>query len=159
MKIARPFCLWICRTLIGMVLFSQFAVAAYTCPSFLALTQKQSDHPAEFAQSVETKNTQLTPTLAPASKMKMADTMKNCDQMLGQFDKNSPSLCAEHQQYGHQSNETYVPAIHLVSLANFYIVALVFNDAGDNIFPGFTSPYLQAPLQPPSTILHCCFRI
>jgi hypothetical protein len=157
MKIARPFCLWICRTLIGMVLFSQFAVAAYTCPSFLALTQKQSHHSTEFPQPVETKNTQLI--AAPANKMNIADAMMNCDQMFGQLDKNSPSLCAEHQQYGHQTNETYVPTIHLVSIANFYIVPLLVNDAGDNPSPSFISSYLQVPLQPPSTILHCCFRI
>lgn len=157
MKIARPFCLWICRTLIGMVLFSQFAVAAYTCPTYLALTQKQSQHSIGFTHSVTDKNTQLI--LVPAHTIKMSDTMKNCDQMHGQFDKSSPNLCAEHQQYGHQSNETYVPAIHLVSLANFYIVALLLNDAGDNFSAWFTSSYLQAPLQPPSTILHCCFRI
>lgn len=108
------------------LLFAQWNIAAYACPSPTA--------PG-------------TDAIAPV----------DCEGLGGHLDEASPNLCAEHCQYGQQSDQLRVPTVPAVSLVGLYVVplSLKFVDLSQ---PEIVSSRLLAARPPPHTILHCCFR-
>jgi hypothetical protein len=109
------------------LLFAQWSVAAYACPS-----------PA-----------------APAADMMMA---ADCEGMASRLDPASPNLCAEHCQFGEQSDQLRIPTAPTVALISLYVVPLVSALAEPSQLT-IVSSGLLAARPPPHTILHCCFRI
>lgn len=109
------------------LLFAQFSVAAYACPS----------------------------TAKPAAEVM---TGMDCEGMVSQLDPASPNLCAEHCQYGSQTDQLRTPPALGVALVSLYVVPLT---------PALIEPSQRAIASsglltaraPPHTILHCCFRI
>ena len=137
---------WICRLMVGVILFAQMSVAAYACPS------------------------NMTSGNAPADAMTRTDAMVDCDQMGGQIgkgvdegmgrhlDQANPGLCAEHCHPTQQSDQTQVPTVPVMLMIALYAVTqMVGASAPDGLMPTADSRLQAAP--PPLSILHCCFRI
>lgn len=127
MRISRPIRVRVITVTIFALLFAQWSVAAYACPSVAAST---------------------------------ADVMMSgdCEGMADQLDPAAPNLCAEHCQYGEQSDQLRTPTMPDVSLISLYVVPLVATTTESSQFVIVSSGLLTAR-PPPHTILHCCFRI
>jgi hypothetical protein len=131
MSLPRTLSKLICRVLIGVFVFAQFAVAGYTCPGFGQAAP----------QSIEM---QTEASSVPAG---------GCDQM----DQQAPNLCAEHCHFGQQSSDTpSVPAVFAPLPALLYVLPEAQDAYGHASFPRDLLP-VAAP--PPHAILHCVLRI
>lgn len=133
---------WICRLMVGVILFAQMSVVAYACPS-----------------NVVSGN-------APADAITPMAAMVDCEQMSVQvgeglsrhLDQANPGLCAEHCHPTQQSDHTQVPTVPAALLIALYTVALMVDASRpDGLAPTADSRLHAAP--PPLSILHCCFRI
>lgn len=109
------------------LLFAQWNVAAYACPS---------------------------PTAGGAPE---AIAHMDCEGMAGQLDQASPNLCAEHCQYGQQSDQLRVPTVPAMPLG-LYVVPLLLKFAQLGRLDIVASSLLAAR-PPPHTLLHCRLRI
>lgn len=130
----------LCRGLIGVLLFAQWAVAAYACPGLATMAQQSSD------------------SAVAAPRGDVVARTGSCDGMGGQFDPAAPNLCAEHCKAGQQSDQTPTLDVPAPVLHGLYAVALRPVSAG---LPhaASASTGLFAAAAPPHSILHCCFRI
>ena len=128
---------WLCRGLIGAMLFAQLAVAAYACPGLL---------PAPGAAASESN---AAPAAAPAM---------DCEHMAMSLDKASPTVCAQHCQQDQQSGQTATLAAPAVLLTSLYLLAPLSTQAPRPSPPRGAQPGLLAATSPPHSILHCCFR-
>jgi hypothetical protein len=129
---------WICRLMVGVILFAQMSVAAYACP-----------------RNVVSGN-------APSDAITAMGAMIDCDQMdegMGRhLDQANPGLCAEHCHPTQQSDHTQVPTVPAALLIALYTVTLTVDASRpDGLAPTADSRLHAAP--PPLSILHCCFRI
>jgi hypothetical protein len=129
---------WICRLMVGVILFAQMSVAAYACPSNMVSGN------------------------APADAITAMGAMVDCEQMgegMGKhLDQANPGLCAEHCHPTQQSDHTQVPTVPAALLIALYTVALTVDASRpDGLAPTADSRLHAAP--PPLSILHCCFRI
>lgn len=129
MHLTRALNKLICRVLIGVVLFAQFAVASYACPSGMAMDAGVMQQAAE---AVATGGA-------------------------GDLDHQSPNLCAEHCKVGQQSSDTApAPVIGGPVLDLLYVLQsedLVTANQPTDV----PDPLLAVP-PPPHAILHCVFR-
>lgn len=136
----------ICQVLIGVLLFAQFAVASYACPS-LAGTRSVASGPTAMMVDAQ------APDDAQGNSAAMAPS---CDQM----DPNARSLCIEHCRFGHQSADTAPASMVLAALP-----ALLYSlPAEPELAPGFSRSLSAADASPaapppPHAILHCVYRI
>lgn len=129
---------WICRLMVGVILFAQMSVAAYACPSNMVSGN------------------------ATADAITAMGAMIDCEQMdegMGRhLDQANPGLCAEHCHPTQQSDHTQVPTVPAAMLIALYTVALTVDASRpDGLAPTADSRLHAAP--PPLSILHCCFRI
>ncbi|RRS03494.1 hypothetical protein EIP75_14640 [Aquabacterium soli] len=129
---------WICRLMVGVILFAQMSVAAYACPSNMVSGN------------------------ATADAITAMDAMVDCEQMgegMGRhLDQANPGLCAEHCHPTQQSDHTQAPTVPAALLIALYTVALTVDASRpDGLAPTADSRLHAAP--PPLSILHCCFRI
>jgi hypothetical protein len=110
------------------LLFAQWNVAAYACPS---------------------------PTAREA-----ADAIAHvgCEGMASQLDSASPNLCAEHCQYGEQSDQLRVPSVPAMPVVGLYCVPLLLKFAPSGRLDTVSSSLLAAR-PPPHTLLHCRLQI
>ncbi len=123
----------VCRLLLGALLFTQGALAAYACPaSFDAPDQKlAAAMPADCDQK------------GPKSGM----------------DADTPNLCLAHCQSGQQSNDhPYTPTVQAVMIN---VLTIELPDLKAQAASGRTAIVERVPVaaSTPHTILHCCFRI
>lgn len=84
--------------------------------------------------------------------------MDGCEGMASHLDPAAPNLCAEHCQYGEQSDQLRMPTMPDVCLISLYVVPPVAAATEWSPFVIASSGLLSAR-PPPHTILHCCFRI
>ncbi|CAH0349774.1 MAG: hypothetical protein Q7V20_19915 [Aquabacterium sp.] len=129
---------WICRLMVGVILFAQMSVAAYACPSNMVSGN------------------------ATADAITAMGAMVDCEQMgegMGRhLDQANPGLCAEHCHPTQQSDHTQAPTVPAALLIALYTVALTVDASRpDGLAPTADSRLHAAP--PPLSILHCCFRI
>ena len=129
---------WICRLMVGVILFAQMSVAAYACPSNMVSGN------------------------ATADAITAMGAMVDCEQMgegMGRhLDQANPGLCAEHCHPTQQSDHTQAPTVPAALLIALYTVALTVDASGpDGLAPTADSRLHAVP--PPLSILHCCFRI
>jgi hypothetical protein len=133
MNLTRALNKLICRVLIGMVLFAQFAVASYACP-----TGGSADMPAgqHMVQSLDG-----------------AGTGGDSD-----LDHHSPNLCSEHCKVGQQSSDVSpAPVITAPALDLLYVLPFSDDAAVHGLTVAAFDPLLAVP-PPPHAILHCVFR-
>ena len=129
---------WICRLMVGVILFAQMSVAADACPSNMVSGN------------------------ATADAITAMGAMVDCEQMgegMGRhLDLANPGLCAEHCHPTQQSDHTQAPTVPAALLIALYTVALTVDASRpDGLAPTADSRLHAAP--PPLSILHCCFRI
>ena len=147
---------WVCRALIGTMLFAQMAVAAYACPalsSFLEQAQQGS-----LAVSATPLAMAMPDDQAVASNGVAAPEAMDCEHMGSTTDQASPNLCAQHCQQGHQSDQASTVTVPLVVLTGLYTLTPQSETVSMVPSPG-AQPGVFAAVSPPHSILHCCFRV
>jgi len=124
---------FVCRLLLGALLFTQGALAAYACPAG-----------------------------AGASDQNLAAAMPaDCDQMgpNAAMDADTPNLCLAHCQSAQQSNDhPHAPTVQAVMI-NVLTIELPDLKAQAGSGRAAIVEHVPAAASPPHTILHCCFRI
>jgi hypothetical protein len=148
----------ICRGLIGLLLFTQLAVASYACPA-LAPTGVPAQADVQADGAISNDPGAQRRGMASMSADASAAHMITCDQMGSPSDQASPNLCAEHCHAGQQSAQVHVPATPAVALVSLYIVAPTVTEALRPMSATAASvdAVAMAP-PPPHAILHCCIR-
>lgn len=141
----------ICRVLIGMLLSTQFAVAAYACPEVLGLPAAAQAQSAamEFAE-------QPGDPMAHGKGALLASTSE-LGKAGGAIDPMLPNLCLEHCQYGEQKpDHTPAPSVSPAFLTALYRLPDPEGFSRTPARPSASGP--AAPADPPHAILHCCLR-
>ena len=149
MNLSRSISKTISRLLIGVLLFTQFAVASHACPGLRGLGSMVTDGAGGVILS-------LAPDAAQAQ-ARPAAMPPGCDQM----DPDAANLCAEHCRQGQQSADTAAaPVVGVGALTFLYSLPLEPQHAlgSGRSFPASDSRLDAAP-EPPHAILHCVFRI
>ncbi|WP_246262278.1 hypothetical protein [Aromatoleum evansii] len=145
----------VCQLLIGILLFSQMALAAYACPQLSS---------AEFSErsAMPTMGSKGSPAGADTAMAgsetttPVVDMAPGCPEM-GQADPDNPNLCVEQVHFGQQSDQTQTPTVPAVVLSNLYTLPLLPEPTGPTR-PAAAAASLLAATSPPHAILHCCFR-
>ena len=145
-----------CRLLVGILLFTQMAIATYACPQM---------SPTGFSQA------SVAPAMASAGKPAGANSvaagalavppvagMPSCCDRMGRSDPSNPNLCAGHCQFGQQSDQTQTPTVPVALFTSLYIVSLV-PESTVSPRPIAALADIHTAASPPHAILHCCFRI
>lgn len=146
MTFARALSNQICRMLIGVLLFAQFAVASYACPGLLAMNV-------------------ITPAVSmPAAADDAADPGPTASTAMppgcGQMDQDAANLCAEHCRYGQQSADTApVPVVAAPVPALLYMLPLEADSLKGCVQALPAPDPVLAVRPPPHAILHCVYRI
>lgn len=139
----------VARGLIGILLLAQFAIVAYACPALAAASMASMAMAPIDAASAEP---------ADATTDKTVVASPGCDGMAGAMDPAAPNLCADHCQYGQQSDQAAtltVPAVLLTALYTTPSVPLTAPPSRPAA--GLASALVAA--SPPHTIAHCVYRI
>jgi len=148
MTLTRALSKQICRVLIGVFLFAQFAVAGYACPS-LSGTKAMAD---DGAMSSMARATETGDAMEESAAMG-----PGCDQI----DQDAANLCAEHCRFGQQSADTAPVPVVLAAIPTF-LYSLPLEPApllGSSRSMPAPDANLAAAPPPPHAILHCVFRI
>ncbi|MDZ7854801.1 hypothetical protein [Sphaerotilus sp.] len=145
----RSFLLTICRMLIGVVLFAQFAVAAYACPGLSVAGTPKPGMVIPVVAEVQSMGTdRVSITLAAM----------DCDDMAGSMDPSSANLCAEHCRQGHQSDQAATLTLPAALLTALYRLPLAPEPPALSPRQAAEEVSALAAASPPHAILHCCFR-
>ena len=154
----RAFRKGICRLLIGVLLLSQFAIAAYACPGMAAMsaTAGAAVDGAVAAMGDRHDESAVARADGAASNSDLEATSP-CEGM----DRAVPNLCAEHCRYGQQSaDHAQVPTVAPALLAVLYELPSLPAETAGSVSPLRASGgALLAVAATPHAILHCCFRI
>jgi hypothetical protein len=133
------------RTLVGLLLFMQLAVAAYACPTLFPVVTEAQER-----------------AMSSAVHEPMAGDANSHMQAMGdcmETDKDNPNLCAGHCHYGQQNfDRASTPSVSPALLTGLYVIPLPQEKAvlGLRVI---TSDVLPSAAPPPLAVLHCCFRI
>jgi hypothetical protein len=133
----RGFLHGLARSLIGMLLLAQLAVAAYACPGLAALAPAAS----------------VVSTYAA-----MDAQMPGCDDMVGAMDPESANLCAEHCKQGQQSDHASTLSAPVAMFTALYTTTPASPGKAPPRAAAATLSALVAA-SPPHAILHCVYRI
>jgi hypothetical protein len=134
----------ICRLLIGVLVSTQAAIAAYGCPGVSRMLMLEHDPSANAAVASD-----------PGLAANPGDGMgAGCDRL----DPALPNLCVAQSRYGQQSADhspaLTVPAVLLTSL--YTLSPLGERAERIGLASGPEGP--PAAAGPPHAVLHCCFR-
>jgi hypothetical protein len=137
----RPTRRLLCRLFAGMLLLSQWLVAAHACavmaPSHHQL-MRQLHHPVVMTEA--------------------AEAMSPCDSMAAPCEHGPSSLCSEHCHAGQQSDQVPGASVAPALPAGAHpLPAPVLQAAHAPLVARDVPARAAAP--PPHAILHCCFRI
>ncbi len=128
MKLARPWRRFLSVLTLLAVLFSQMAVAAYACPN-------------------------MAPAMAQMEEG--AEAMPCC----AEPDAEAPQLCWQHYQAGKQSaDRPDAPTVSPVVAVLHVAPAPVLVPPDEPVAAAFDPPLLARRVEPPASILNCCFR-
>ncbi len=154
MTIPRAFRRFVCRLMLGVLVFGQMAIAAYACPVLTGAPQSLptmtmgasvATMPEDEAMGVSS-DTSVTSDMA---------AMTGCDQI----DDSAANLCAEHCRFGQQSaDHASAPTVPAALLATLYTLRVQPEPLGHG-WPSADSKFKRVAASPPHAILHCCFRI
>ena len=135
--------------LIGFLLFSQFAIAAYACPALSAGLAGVSPTKMSMAQEA------IAGTDDPRDSAMQGSP---CADMVGATDTASSNLCAEHCKYGQQSDHASTLTIPAVLLSSLYPMTPWVTETASP--PRLAAASLSALVaaSPPHAILHCVYR-
>lgn len=141
----------VARGLIGLLLFSQLAIAAYACPALSASLAGDSSSAMSMsmAQGVVAATDD---TRGPAMQG------SPCADMVGATDTASGNLCAEHCKYGQQSDHASTLAVPAVLLSVLYPMTPWVPATASPPRPAAASLSALVAASPPHAILHCVYR-
>ena len=135
--------------LIGVVLFAQFAVAAYACPGLSVAGTPKPGMVIPVVAEVQSMGTdRVSITLAAM----------DCDDMVGSMDPSFTNLCAEHCRQGHQSDQAATLTLPAALLTALYRLPLAPEPPALSPRQSAEEVSALAAASPPHAILHCCFR-
>lgn len=146
----------ICRLLIGVLVSTQLAIAAYACNGIARMAMPGQGLPITAAMAMDRSG-----AADPAGSISAAAA--NQDEGPGpgcsRLDPALPNLCVAHHQYGQQSaDHSPAPTVPAALLIGLYTLAP----------PGASSERASSPaglgdppaaVDPPHAVLHCCLRI
>ncbi|TAM04469.1 MAG: hypothetical protein EPN67_08035 [Pusillimonas sp.] len=142
----------ICRLLIGVLVSTQLAIAAYACSGTPRMALLEQGQPANTAAAM----TDHGGVGLIASDSGAAANQGGMGPGYGGLDPALPNLCAAHHQFGQQSaDHPPAPAVPAALLTSLYTLAPLGERSGYVGFP--TGP--MAAADPPHAVLHCCLRI
>lgn len=144
---------WLARALIGVMLFSQFAIAAYACPAVAQAMDEVRQDKAVVANHTAMSLDKGTASVAVSA----VQSAQACEQMSASMDDTSPNLCAEHCRQGQQSDQTGTLTVPAVLLTSLYVLAPL-SHARPVSASAHSRLDLDAAVSPPHAILHCCWR-
>jgi hypothetical protein len=158
MTMTRAFRRFVCRLLLGVLVFGQMAIAAYACPALSGAPQflPMAAMDASIATMSDQKADAMTAVSHDASAMQVDSAMAaGC----AQVDNSTPNLCAGHCSFGQQSaDHTPAPSVPAAVPITLYTLPLSPEPLGHvRLLAGMKFKQVAAP--PPHAILHCCFRI
>jgi len=157
MTMTRAFRQFVCRLMLGVLVFGQMAIAAYACPalsgapqSFPTMTMGAS------AATMPGDKTGASMAVSPdTSATADAAAMTGCDQI----DDSAANLCVEHCRFGQQSaDHASAPTVPAALLTTLYTFPVLPEPLGHG-WPSADSKFKRVAASPPHAILHCCFRI
>ncbi|MBB1598443.1 hypothetical protein [Variovorax sp. UMC13] len=139
------------RGLIGMLLLSQLAIAAYACPA-LSSTLAGS--------SATAMSMSMAQDVVAATDDASGPTMQGspCADMIGATDTASSNLCAEHCKYGQQSDHASTLTVPAVLLSALYPMTPWAPETASPPRPAAASLSALVAASPPHAILHCVYR-
>jgi hypothetical protein len=133
---------WVCRVMVGVVVFAQMSIAAYACPA----TSGSAKAPLGSTPTVASVLTGLE-GMSPGA-----------DSLPDPMHPSSPALCAAHCDFGNQSaDHASTPTTQPALITTVYFLpalAVPFVPVG----VAFDQPDPQSGCSPALAILHCCFR-
>lgn len=141
----------VARGLIGLLLFSQLAIAAYACPALSAGLAGGS--PTEMRMPMAQDAAAVTSD-AQDSAMQGSP----CADMVGATDEHSGNLCAEHCKYGQQSDHAFTLTVPAVLLSVLYPLTPWVPEVASPPHPAAASLSALVAASPPHAILHCVSR-
>ena len=137
----RSFLRTMARCLVGVVLYTQLAIAAYACPGLASAL-----------------NGDVQRVGAGAGRMVMAAPMANCDDMVGAMDPASANLCAEHCKYGQQSDHASTLVVPAAVFNALYATPLA-PEVPPPSRPAAATLSALVAASSPHTVMHCVYRI
>jgi hypothetical protein len=140
----------VARGLIGLLLFSQLAIAAYACPALSAgLAGGLSTEMSMGQDAVAATDGSLDSAVQGGAP---------CADMVGATDAASGNLCAEHCKYGQQSDHASTLTVPAVLLTAIYPMTPWVPEAASPPRPAAASLSALVAASPPHAILHCVSR-
>lgn len=157
MTMTRMFRRFVCRLMLGVLVFGQLAIAAYACRALsgmpqslptMALNASAAAMPGDEAGAAMA----VSPDMVATSDMA---AMASCDQI----DDNAANLCVEHCRFGQQSaDHASAPTVPAALLTTLYTLPVQPEPLGHG-WPSADVIFRRVAASPPHAILHCCFRI
>lgn len=152
----RAFRRSVCRVMIGVLLFAQFAVAAHACENLASSVP--GSRGAATSAALDSDSAAAAATDAAAVEANEVGASPR-DDMAGPLDPTSANICAEHCRYGHQTFDPgQLPSPSPALFAVLYVVPALAPAESAQLMPAEMRGAPSAA-SPPHTILHCCFRI
>ena len=140
--------------LIGVVLLTQLAVAAYACPGLAAAAAPMAAVAAPMAAVAATGGDQ-----AEVVDVDTAHLMARCAGMAGVMDPDFANLCAAYCQHDQQSDQAATLTVPAALLTVLYTITPLAPAPAVAPHPAAHAANALIAAPPPHTTLHCCFRI
>lgn len=157
MTMTRAFRQFVCRLMLGVLVFGQMAIAAYACPALSGAPQSlptMAMNASVAAMPSDDAGASMAMSADVAATPDMA-AMANCDQI----DDSAANLCVEHCRFGQQSaDHASAPTVPAALLTTLYTLPVLPEPLGHGRPPA-DSKFQHVAASPPHAILHCCFRI
>ena len=157
MTMTRAFRRFVCRLMLGVLVFGQMAIAAYACPALSGAPQSLPTTAMNASVATMPDDEAGASMAVPPDTSATSDmaAMTGCDQI----DDSAANLCAEHCRFGQQSaDHASAPTVPAALLTTLYTLPVQPEPLGHG-WPSADSKFKRVAASPPHAILHCCFRI
>lgn len=146
----------ICRLLIGVLVSTQLAIAAYACAGIARMAMPGRGLPIAAAMAMDRPGVaDPAGSISGAAANQDEGTGPGCSRL----DPALPNLCVAHQQYGQQSAEhSPAPTVTVAVLIGLYTLAPL-GESSERTGPAAGPGDPAAAVDPPHAVLHCCLRI
>lgn len=154
MTMTRAFRQFVCRLMLGALVFGQMAIAAYACPALSGAPQSLPTM-AMNASVAAMPSDDVSASMAMSADVAATPDMASCDQI----DDSAANLCVEHCRFGqHSADHASTPTVSAALLTAIYTLPVQPEPHGHGLPPA-NSKFQHVAASPPHAILHCCFRI
>jgi hypothetical protein len=145
----------ICRLLIGVLVSTQMAIAAYACSGMPRMARLEQDRPVGAAVAMADHGRVGAMASDAGSAAIQGDGMGTG---YGGMDPTLPNLCVAHCQYGQQSaDHASAPAVPTALLTGLYTLPSL-GESSEHAGPLIGPQGSLTAAAPSHAILHCCLR-